>query len=161
MGWSLVQGVLPTVHRLGNWKSAKAHKGYRAIERIERNRLLYVPSLLTQKKLLFTHKMMNTFCGQKISVSSMLLFLQWTANVSLNSVNNLVFSTETECFLFKYLDQLQTAKTTEVMEQSPSWEARVVSRNSPASLEGEIWSTWGRTLYSDASLIMYLTWKGL
>jgi hypothetical protein len=34
-GWSLVQGVLPTVCRLGNWKAAKAHKGCRAIEEEE------------------------------------------------------------------------------------------------------------------------------
>jgi hypothetical protein len=29
-GWSPVQGVLPTVYRLRNWKAAKVHKGCRA-----------------------------------------------------------------------------------------------------------------------------------
>jgi hypothetical protein len=31
--WSLVQGVLPIVNRSGNWKAARAHKGYRAIQK--------------------------------------------------------------------------------------------------------------------------------
>jgi hypothetical protein len=31
-GWSSVQGVLPTVYRLRNWKEAKVHKGCRAMD---------------------------------------------------------------------------------------------------------------------------------
>jgi hypothetical protein len=32
-GWSPVQGVLPTVYRLRNWKGGQVPKGYRAIEK--------------------------------------------------------------------------------------------------------------------------------
>jgi hypothetical protein len=35
-GWSPVQGVLSTVYRLRNWKLAKVHKGWRAIDRLDR-----------------------------------------------------------------------------------------------------------------------------
>jgi hypothetical protein len=31
--WSPIQGVLPTVYRLRNWKAAKVHKGFRAVDR--------------------------------------------------------------------------------------------------------------------------------
>jgi hypothetical protein len=34
-GWSLVQGVLPIVNRSGDWKTARAHKGCRAIQKIQ------------------------------------------------------------------------------------------------------------------------------
>jgi hypothetical protein len=34
-GWSPVQGVLPAVYRLRNWKTAKVHKGCRAIDRYQ------------------------------------------------------------------------------------------------------------------------------
>jgi hypothetical protein len=42
-GWSLVQAVKSNVNRLGNWKrAAKAHKGCRAIEEEEEDRMINV-----------------------------------------------------------------------------------------------------------------------